>query len=550
MTRGADWPVILTTLGAAGLARAALGIEPYPFGDDLIYGPLARKAADPSLYPGDAQLDAFVNHAQAYSWIWRAADATLGVAPVFLVLTLAITAGTALAMLSIMRAVGARGALTPLAVLLAGVVTLRGVGRGDYGGIFTDHFHHQGVAILLALFAFAALLRERAALCGLLLGLAALFHPALALHAAFAVGCGWLLTAGGLRGLFITAGVSALVAAPVVAPILLASAETQATWSVERVIRDGYFFRAAHHYQLGVDQMLVLALYLLAAMMGARMLGRRAAAGLALAFALMALTICAFYLRAFDHPLRYVSVWVYVLDFTRSTPLLWALGAALGCAALERADRADRVGWLMLFLPLGMIFIVNFQWSLWSVVALAFASALAAGPLIARFAGVAALAGGMATALVAARTPLPAPPEAPTGRLVPWLLANTAPHETIIAPPALSNLREQARRPVWADFRAFSMSQPGQIQLSRERLEAITPHFGRAEGVGGKDAARAWSLLYAFWNRPEQIAAHLRDKGDVFVTFAETRFSDEEVAAAGLSRVHDGPRFHVFRLAR
>ena len=76
-----NWRLIGVLIGVIGLGRAALGLHQYPFGDDMVYGPLARLAADPWLYPGDEQLRMFENHAWLYGVIWRAADASVGVVP-------------------------------------------------------------------------------------------------------------------------------------------------------------------------------------------------------------------------------------------------------------------------------------------------------------------------------------------------------------------------------------------------------------------------------------------------------------------------------------
>ena len=545
-----DWPVILATLGAAGMARAAMGLESYPFGDDLVYGPLARAMLDPTLYAGDAQLEAFGNHAWLYSWLWIAADRTLGVAPVFLAMTLAISAAVALGLLSIMNALGARGRLAPLALCLAVAVEQRGVGRGDYGGAFTDHFHLQGVAIALSLFAVSAVFRGRALPAGALLGVAALAHPVLALHAAAAIGLAWIF--GGrrdFRALVYTAGLAALIAAPFHMPLLATIGAEPLTRSAEDVIRNGYYFRASHHYLIPAGALLVLGLYLVAGLLGALTLsgevGRRAL-GLIVGFASLTFLLAIFHWDGIDPSFRYVSTLIYVLDFSRSTPLIWCLGPALALAALEASGDLARPRRWALAAPLVAIAAINikisvFAWGAYVLAVLfAFGSSLATGMVLAG-------AGALLTTLLVLKLEIPRRPPVEGRPLIDWLRFETRPGETIIAPPGIANLREFARRPVYVDFRMVSMAQPAQIMLFRERMERITPGFERAGAAGGWDAAVPWSILYFEGNDPLRIAELLRDTGATyFVGLAASGFADEEVDAAGLLRAYSGERFQVY----
>ncbi|MEM7270601.1 MAG: hypothetical protein AAF401_15285, partial [Pseudomonadota bacterium] len=75
---GSELRLWLAMLGVAALARAAMGLRAYPYGDDLVYGPLAKLSADPGAFSGDEHLRAFDNHAWLYSLFWRGAEATIG----------------------------------------------------------------------------------------------------------------------------------------------------------------------------------------------------------------------------------------------------------------------------------------------------------------------------------------------------------------------------------------------------------------------------------------------------------------------------------------
>ena len=284
----------------------------------MVCGPLACLAADETLYIGDDQLRSFENHAWLYGLILRAADATIGVVPAHLALTIGLTVLVGLTMLWIARAVGAAGWLIPLAFLVANVVEVRGIGRGADGGAFGDHFHLQSLAIVFSLLAFLAVLCARWIWAGVALGLAALAQPVLAFHAALAVGC--LLLARGKDGvaqLLMVAVTSMIAAAP--ALLTLLDLEFGAVEGVGRVIRDGYLWRADHHYQLTVHHYLLLGLYGTLGFLAVRRFGgsavRRLGQGGGLIFGLaMTGALCwVFYTNTFG--LQMASTLPYVLDF-------------------------------------------------------------------------------------------------------------------------------------------------------------------------------------------------------------------------------------------
>ncbi len=542
-----DWRPIGALICVIGLGRLALGLHLYPFGDDMVYGPLARLAADPTLYPGDEQLRSFENHAWLYSLIWRAADATIGVIPVHLALTVGLTVLVGLTMLWIARSVDAAGWLAPLAFLIANLAELRGIGRGAYGGAFGDHFHLQSLAIAFSLLAFLAVLRARWMWAGIALGLAALSQPVLAFHAAFTVGC--LLVArgrGGAAPLLIVAVTSMIVAAPALTTLL--DLEFGVVQDTEQIIRDGYLWRADHHYQLKAQDYLCLGLYATLGFLAVRRLGQ--GGGLIFGLALIGALSWVFYTTTFG--LQTASTLPYVLDLSRSSPLLWVLSSALAAAAAEVAWRSgDRLSAYLIGGIAALIIALNFQWGVVSVAALvvsvlAIFLATETGktiPALLAATGVAALIISMTTASIS----LDRDPKMKA--FYEWARDETPKDAMFIAPPFIADIREFAQRPVWVDFRAVSMAQPDQIMLSRERHEVITPGFETLPKIGGWAGARMWTLAYGAKHDAPSITAVLKaTSASYFVTYKAHELND--IAGAGLSIAYTDDHALVLELSQ
>lgn len=526
-----DWRPMGILIGVIGLGRLALGLHRYPYGDDMVYGPLARLAADPTLYAGDEQLRSFENHAWLYGLIWRAADATVGVVPVHLALTTGLTVLVGLTMLWIARAVGAAGWLVPLAYLIATVVELQGIGRGAYGGAFGDHFHLQSLAIACSLLAFLAVLNARWTGAGVALGLAALAQPVLAFHAAFAVGC--LLLVRGRNGaapLMMVAVTSMVVAAPALLSLL--ALDFGGVEDTQRIIRDGYLWRAEHHYRLTAREYLHLGLYATLGFLATRRLGQ--GGGLVFGLALIGGLCWVFYSNALG--LQTASTLPYVLDLSRSSPLLWVLSSALAAAAAEVAWRCgDRLTACLIGAVTTLILALNYQWGLVPVAALA-VSLLSVFLLKKQGLTIPAMiaATGVAAMIASVITASASLDRDPTMKaFYQWARDETPKDAMFIAPPFIADIREFARRPVWVDFRAVSMSQPDQIMLSRERHEQITPGFEDLPATGGWAGARVWTVAYGNRHDAASIAAALKaTNATYFVTYKAHALDD--IAGAGL----------------
>lgn len=542
-----DWRLMGVLIGVIGLGRLALGLHLYPFGDDMVYGPLARLAADPTLYAGDQQLRSFENHAWLYSLIWRAADATVGVVPVHLALTTGLTVLVGLTMLWIARAVGAAGWLVPLAFLIANVAELRGIGRGAYGGAIGDHFHLQSLAIALGLLAFLAVLRGKWIWAGSALGLAALSQPVLAFHAAFAIGC-ILMVRGraGVAPLSVVAVTSMIIAAPALLSLL--DLDFGAVPETKRVIRDGYLWRADHHYQLTKDEYLCFGLYATLGFVAVRKLGQ--GGGLVFGLAAFGVLSWVFYTPTFG--LQTMSTLPYVLDFSRSSPLLWVLSSALAAAAAESAWRSgDRLSVYLSGGIAALILATNFQWGLVAAVALlvnvlAVCLANRPGLMIPGLLG----AAGVAALIVSMTTASASLDRDPNMKaFYEWARDETPRDAMFIAPPFIADIREFARRPVWVDFRAVSMAQPDQIMLSRVRHEQITPGFEILPQTGGWTGARLWTVVYGSKHDAASIAAVLQATGAAyFVTYKALELDD--IAGAGLKIAYTDDHALVLELSQ
>lgn len=525
-----DWRLIGALLGVIGLGRAALGLQRYPYGDDMVYGPLARLAADPTFYPGDDQLRSFENHAWVYGLIWRAAEATTGVVAAHLALTIGLTALIGLTMLWIARAVGASGWFVPIGFVLAHVVEMGGIGRGAYGGAVGVHFHLQSVAIAFSLLAILSVLRARWIWAGAALGAAALSHPVLAAHAAFAVGC--LLLGRGRAAfgpLIIVGGVSILVASPALAALL--DLRLGGVEDAERVIRDGYRWRVDNHYRLLAWEYLIFALYAALGLLAALRL--RKGAGAVVGLTILGALCWVFYSDAFG--LEYLSTLTYKMDLTRSSPLLWVLAGSLGAAAAEQAWRGR--DWLSLSLIgaiAALIMALNASWSIFAIAALMGAAMAATWLINIRFvaAGLAAL-GGVAVVLSVAAAQDPLDRDARMRGFYEWARDETPKDALFIAPPFIADIRELSRRPVWVDFRAVSMAQADQTMLSRRRHEQITPGYADLPEIGGWRGARLWTQAFADNHDAQSIAAVLKETGaDYLVIYRPD--TPYEIAGAGL----------------
>ena len=119
---------------------------PFPSGDDFAYIPVAWAAHDPALYPRDVlvQQCQLLLHAPVWSLLVNGAESTISLVLGFWLSTMALTVGSVLAVLRLMRIAGATGFLLPVGVALAFVTPVGGLGRGAYEGAFGNGLHISG----------------------------------------------------------------------------------------------------------------------------------------------------------------------------------------------------------------------------------------------------------------------------------------------------------------------------------------------------------------------------------------------------------------------
>jgi len=478
-------------------AHVLYGYSPFPLVDDFAYAPLSEAWADPGLYPRDDQLHGYTNHAWVYTAVYLASKATIGVVTGFWIANVVLTVASVLALCAIMARFGVPGAGLPLALAIGVVVMIPGVGRGTFGGYVSLFFHHQWVALMLVMWAFAATLGRRPGLAGALLGAAAYAQPMSALHGAFTVAVAGLTQGrSGARALGVTAAAAIVVSSPVEYAVIASMlSEAGAPAPADRLAEDAYLFRAPHHYTLPPWPVLLGWGYLALGLISAALLRRlrpaegTAALGLIAGLGVLLLVSTVFY---FGFETR--SLPILMLDATRSSPLLFAVSATLFATVTEIRAEAG---------PRGLIArpIAAFLVAAALATALATANAMPTGPFFA-LAGLLILAapgravpkaafGAVLAGLFVYAVPerlVQREPPSKDAAMFDWARTQTAMDALFIVPPGMMEFRLFAKRSVYANFKLFSVTQPAQAWLTRQRLEQIArpdPETASARGWTG-----------------------------------------------------------------
>ncbi len=503
--------VELSGVAAALAALVLQGIQPFPIVDDFAYGPLSELWLDPLLFAADDQLRLFANHALVYTAVYALSDITVGVPTGFLIATILLSIASVLAMLAIMRAVGARGATIPLVLALCVGVVLPGIGRGDYGGFIGQSFHHQWVSLCLVAWAFAAGLKNRGVAAGALLGAAAFAQPMTALHGAAILACVWAAQGrDGIRPLLRAAAMSIIVALPVAFFLVsqIMDAQNLPVPPVRQLIDQVYLFRAPHHYALSPTQFSVAGLYAAMGLLSLMALGaanpamRRPMAGLMAGMCVLlalAWVVHAAPGLSGDHV---VLLAVYLLDITRSTPLLFMVSALLFASALEAVHFPRPKPFMAALLAAGilalLILLVNGGVYGWFFAAFGlFGAAFLQRPKVlwaAQGLGAVFCAGVFVSMIV--QQPTKAPIESARAALFNWVRSETAPDALFIIPPGMLDFRHYAQRSVYADFKLLSIAQPGQAWLTRKRVESVARPDTAALAARGWQGAILWDNAY------------------------------------------------------
>lgn len=487
MTRTTAFTAILLAAAIGLITHALVGYDPFPQGDDFAYAPLADFKANPALFPGDDQLRMFANHARAYEWVYWLGQAGPGVEPLFRIIVWVLAIAVSVALLIILTLLGAPIAALPVVLGLGVVVTLDGLGRGDYGGLISPFFHHHNIALALILGAAAAALSRRNGLAGVLLGIAAYAQPMTAIHGALIVGLGTLLTQP--RETIRMALAALFVAAPAVWLVLSGLLATPPTPTGLDVIRDAYRFRAPHHYDPSLGALVFTTLYLLAGWVGAALLTRadapvgRYATGMMIAFTALHLVSIVTYKLGIGEitPL-------FILDANRSSPLLFVLGPALAIAGIWRAGFGPASG-------IALILLAAIAYLNGTAEGYALIAAGAVLLALSRFdwglkAG--ASAALLSLILVFPVTPNPSPVPAATRTVLEQIRAETPEDALFVIPVGLFAFRHYAQRSAYVDFKLFSVAQPDQAALTRDRINMVVDPKPENLSATGWRAVQLW----------------------------------------------------------
>ena len=563
-------------LGMALAARLALGYRPFPSIDDFVYIPLSWAHLDPAAYPSDYFVQQFVFHVPLLPMIVALSESTVGLATGVLIATVLLSVATIAAMMRLLRAIGATGALLPVAVVIALCGHTIGLGRGQYDGAFGNALHMQWLALCTLLWAYDGFVRGRPLLAGGLLGLAALAHPVVGAHGAFVL----VLAAVAMpqwrwRPLFLSGAACGLVSAPATIPLAWNLID-RASVSGFDVVRLGYLFRTPHEFELTI---LSIAVFLLLAAFGwastilllARRDGvsRRAFGGLMIGQSLIAALAIVFHGPwAVGDAIEEVSA-VFQLHLSRTTPLLMVLSAIAVAASIE--DAVARAGgrptgsakamavtyWICA--GLGLVFVLlQVQWHpvLWAALVLSLAalvpwSAPAWRRSVTALWLLLALGSGWS---FATEVQVSAALYDDDRDLYSWIERTTPDSAIFIIPPGSEEFRFYAGRGAYVDFKTFPATTPSLIPEWRRRLEQISaPDRLALEGTGWA-GIEEWDRTYANRNTPARIADLLEAAGaDYFL------WDSRGLAAApyvAVDRVGDprvevafrNPRYTVYRL--
>lgn len=482
---------LIMSMALGLLAHALIGYVAFPFGDDFAYAPLTEFRMNPELFPRDDQLRLFENHAHVYEWVYRLGVSGPGVETMFRTFIWLQAAATGAALFAILRALGAPLAALPIVLGLGVVVRLGGLGRGDFGGLISPFFHHHNIALTLVLGAFAAALYRKSWLAGTLLGCAAYAQPMTAFHGAIFCGLGALLRnpADALR----MAGASIIVALPMVysiaAPILDSMRNTPENTVTLDLIQDAYRFRSPVHYDPPWPTLRLTTLYIIAGWMGTALLGQFDRTLARFAIGTMAGSTLLHLVTLGSYKLG-LSDWIgfYILDATRATPTLFVIGPALALAGIWHVRRGPVV-WIA-----GAVLIAILAFNT-TVEGLALA---ATGALLLAIRdkprAIPATLLALVAALVAFFPPKREPPAVPveTRIALERIKAETPTDALVVIPISLSAFRHYAQRSAYVDFKLFSVAQPDQAALTRERIDQVTNPAPEHLKARGWPAAHLW----------------------------------------------------------
>jgi hypothetical protein len=224
----------------------------------------------------------------------------------------------------------------------------------------------------------------------------------------------------------------------------------------------------------------------------------------------------------------------YLLDLTRTTPLLVVLGAVAAVAALEvtlgssavASGRPQRlaliagVGTLAIFAPWHWpeTLAVALGAGTWLLARRSGSSALGRSVSAGLIGGALVVAGAGALVWSTTHDVRKAPLSREEQELYTWV-QKTAPDSALfIVPPGMQAFRLYGRRSIYVDFKVFPISTPNAVPEWRQRLNDVAAPDRRALESRGWEGVPYWDRAYANYNTPDRIAGLLdRTGADYFV---------------------------------
>lgn len=526
---------VAIAVGTGLLLRAAKGYRPFPSIDDFNYIPHARAVLDSGLFSRDTIIQEMVDHTPLWPMLIRGLESTVGLSLGLWLLTIVLSIATAVGMMRLIRSLGGSGLLLPLAAVAAFAGIMNGLGRGAYDGAFGDAVHMQWIALTLLLFVYDAVIRQRPAVTGVLLGLTAIAHPMVAAHGAVAVTCSAPFWKGRrLRNLLLVGTIAFLVSSPVsiaiLAGVLARSSASGA--SATEIANLCYLFRLPHEYLINRSALLIYFVYVAMGITGVSVLNEQpedgrernrcgTMAGLIVGHVVILAAAVLLHGEMLGETWTLNSLLPFQLHLTRTTPLLLVLSAVAVAAAFERellsrqqTDGYVRWGRLVFWcavIPICLLLLFSgTKWSLPVVILIVFGLITVA--VCQRAVQQKYLTGLWSLVAVAAlvvhgqATTLDAPLAGEEAELYAWVQGDTAKDTLFIVPPGMEAFRHYGLRSVYVDFKLFPTAMPALLPEWRRRLEQVAAPDAIALTGRGIPWVAEWDRTYANRNTPGRIA--------------------------------------------
>lgn len=533
---------VAIAVGTGSLLRAAKGYRPFPSIDDFIYIPHARAILDSELFSRDTIVQEMVGHTPLWPMLIRGLESTVGLSLGLWLLTIVLSIATALGMMRLIRSLGGSGLLLPLAAVAALAGVMKGLGRGTYDGAFGDAVHMQWIALTLLLFVYDAIIRQRPAVAGVLLGLTAIAHPMVAAHGAVAVTCSAPFWKGRrLRNLLLTGTIAFLVSSPVSIAILagVLAKSSSGGASATEVANLCYLFRLPHEYLISRSILLLYFIYVALGITGVSVLNEQAEesrarnrcgtmAGLIVGHVIILAAAVLMHGEMFGETWTLNSLIPFQLHLTRTTPLLLVLSVVAVATAFERELlvprqsegqlRLGRLGFWCIVIAICLILLLaGTQWSPLVVVLVLLGLVTISVRTHVQRQKYAICVWYAATAVAlmwhVQTTTLDASLAGEEVELFAWVRQDTAKDTLFIVPPGMESFRHYGLRSVYADFKFFPSGIPSVLPAWRRRLEKIAAPDAMALAGKGIPSVAEWDRTYANRNTPQRIAELLTATG-------------------------------------